>query len=595
MDPLWLVLIVPIGIAVGIYLWTNISALVEKFRQAEEDAGPDAPKARFKGLALREGHLMIDGRREELADIKSLSFYRTAQHVVVNFLPTGTQHAGFLEIELTPPRERIRVAVDAPSTKFADVSSGPEADRLAILHNLIANETWDQRSRRYLEEIRDHGFFTVHDHRFHLDGTVEGDGKKLNIHDHGLLRMPFVFEIHVPFAEDFWTRLKQKWNDVPSLRVPLVTDGDCVLDLVSRLYGVTWVKSADGDAVGLAREKVKPAAPAFQLPTPVVATDFRQQTDVALFVATCRLLAMKLDEAASPKAPALRYGEGAAILNLANADQLRTLASAVPEAAFFAFAYAQLTMLGCVHHASFPGTADFGRIRVEAGKVLYTLMFNGLPRIVRGMGGQVLHKLIAEHAVLELNRMLEAMGQGAAAMNRGDANPMLPMQRMVIDWLRPTLSRGDLEHVARQLVVAMRDLMPLGAKTMGVALAPKPGAMEHVATHESEAAPPTTEAADDAFADKPTHEALISWFRRRATETDWQNAMAMSYMFARSGQSPEQSMFSGMRIVVVSQKGNASGERARALIVQTIGKMSPDMREVAMRVGSEFRRGVGAG
>src|SRR4030042_3764816 len=191
----------------------------------------ESPLCQWKKLSIFENWFHYGRQQYSFADIDCLEFYYVAANVRVNFVPAGTDYEAHLKIILTGDRGTIKADYNGSITKWPLAAAKAKAERVYVVYAEVAKRSFDQRMRKYVNSLKDYGYFMYDGAKFYLDGKVPSGKKEANLKVHQVCKDNSTLEIRVP-GDGHW-----HW-DSPSICVQLAKDPDCLTVLMRTIYGL---------------------------------------------------------------------------------------------------------------------------------------------------------------------------------------------------------------------------------------------------------------------------------------------------------------------------------------------------------------------
>jgi hypothetical protein len=196
----------------------------------------ESPLREWKKLSIFENGFRYGKQWYTYEDIDCLEFRCVATNVRVNFVPAGTDYEAHLKIILTGDRGTIKADYNGSITKWPLASAKLKAERVCAVYAEVAKRSFAHRMRRYVNDLKDHGYFMYDGAKFYPDGKVTSGKKEANLKVHEVRKNASQLEICVP-GDGHW-----HW-DSPSIDVELAKDPDCFTVLMRTVYGLSFTGS----------------------------------------------------------------------------------------------------------------------------------------------------------------------------------------------------------------------------------------------------------------------------------------------------------------------------------------------------------------
>ncbi len=185
-------------------------------------------------LTLENEHFIWEGNAVPYASVEQIAFHATQTRHSYNAIPTGTEYASKLELEIKDARP-IEITFSGRGLINHD-SERQGMKRLWQVRELLCELTFLHRIKRYEDQFADKGYFGYFAYRFHRDGDISKHGKRLfNIKDRGFAAQMSPFKLHLCGKR---AGLAGFFNGDEIIE--LHVDEDCVLYMLRAAYGWTW-------------------------------------------------------------------------------------------------------------------------------------------------------------------------------------------------------------------------------------------------------------------------------------------------------------------------------------------------------------------
>ncbi len=198
------------------------------------------PLCRWKRLSVFQNGFHYGSQQYAFEDIEYIEFQGFAINVSVNLLPAGTDYEAHLKITLTGGRGTVRADFNGSITKWPLASAKGKAERVCAVYTEIAQRSFEHRMRKYVNSLKDYGYFMYDGAKFYPDGKVTSGHKEGKIGVHELCMLDSTLLVQIPGPNGRPAGLfRQILSGDPKIYVEVQKDRDCFDMLLRTMYGLS--------------------------------------------------------------------------------------------------------------------------------------------------------------------------------------------------------------------------------------------------------------------------------------------------------------------------------------------------------------------
>jgi len=189
----------------------------------------------YDDVTINETMLSYKGTNYKLSDIKNVGYFRKRIEHRTNFVKTGETQEDYLLLKFSNNKELVLQVYDKIFTSAEKI----EKDRM-FMSNLfydLKQKTFETRVNRYLQSIKDYGYFEYMDCKFFVnDKKVIIKNTDYHLSDWNFMKGATYICVEKK-QKDLMSALKKMW-DIPQFAT--IFDEDIIFQLLDKYMGLRW-------------------------------------------------------------------------------------------------------------------------------------------------------------------------------------------------------------------------------------------------------------------------------------------------------------------------------------------------------------------